>query len=230
VTAVLGWAVGALLLVVVVRLRRRLELVAVAAHELRGPAAAIAFAVATLRREPGGVRRALRFESELERIRAGLADLDAARAGRRATDLPRTVGLEHAVRGSAAAWQPPPGSRRDVRVRWEAGHALVRADRGRLAQALGNLMANAIEHGSGPIEVRAVRKGPRAVRVEVKDAGHEPSHGRTRPARGADRGRGLDIATRAIHDAGGALRLDRRPEGTTATVELPLTDLGPEQP
>jgi signal transduction histidine kinase len=223
-TAMAGWAVAAAAVLWVWRLRRRLELVGDAAHELRGPVAAFSFAVAWLRREPGGVRRALRFEAELERMRAALEDLDAARAGRRAPARPRTVGLERVVGAAAAGWSAAvTGKDCGVRVRWEAGRANVRADRGRLSQALGNLLANAAEHGSGPIEVHAVRKGPRAVRVEVRDGGPAVRPGR-RGATAADRGRGLGIAARAIREAGGSLALERGRDGTVAAVELPLAE------
>lgn len=228
-TALVGWALAAALLLAVAGLRRRLELVAQAAHELRGPAAALSFAVASLRREVG-VRQAIRLESELERLRAGLADLEAARAGRRAPARPQTLALERVVDAAAASWRPSAaGAGRGLSVRWDAGpSARVRADRGRLAQAFGNLMANAVEHGSGPIEVRAVRKGRRAVRVEVRDGGAEVRAGRRRPAP-PDRGRGIGIATRAVREAGGRLRLERESGGTTATVELPLVESDPSR-
>jgi len=229
VTALLGWVAAAGLALALMRLRRRLELVAQATHELRGPAAALSFAVASLRREAGGVRRAIRFESELERLRAGLADLEAARDGRRAPARPRAVPLEQVLRGAAAGWRPSAaGDGRALSVRWDAGPAAhVRADRGRLAQAFGNLMANAVEHGSGPIEVRAVRKGKRAVRVEVTDGGAAVRAGRRRLPP-PNRGRGLGIATRAVREAGGSLRLERdRGGATTASVELPLVEGGP---
>jgi signal transduction histidine kinase len=225
VSVALGWALSVVLLAVVLRLRRRLELVAQAAHELRGPTAAISFAVASLRREAGGLRRALRFESELERMRAGLADLDAARLGRRPAPRERTVALEQVLRSAAAGWRPPAElAGRPVTVRWDAGHAWVRADRGRLSQALGNVMANALEHGSGPIEIRAVRKGGRAVRVEVRNATPGVPGGRRSKA---GRGRGLGIATRAVREAGGRLTLERDDDGTTAAVELPLVEESP---
>jgi signal transduction histidine kinase len=222
VAAVTGWALAAALALSVARLRRRLGLVADAAHELRGPVAALSYAVAWLRREPGGVRRALRFEAELERMRVGLADLDAARRGRRGPVRRRTVALERLVDSAAAGWRPLVSSAdRGVTVHWHAGRARVRADGGRLAQALGNLLANAAEHGSGPIEVHAVRKGARAVRVEVRDGGPAIGTGRRRAY---DRGRGLGIADRAIREAGGTLTLDRSRAGTVAAVELPLAD------
>jgi signal transduction histidine kinase len=220
-TEVAAWLLVLGLTVLVQRLWRRLELVAQAAHELRGPLTAVGYAVATLRREAGGVRRALRLESELERMRIGLEDLDAARNGRRAPARPRPVRLERAVERAAASWRPAVGADRGVQVRWEAGRALVNVDRARLAQALGNVMANAVEHGSGPIDIRAVRRGKRSVRVEVSNSGPPVRLGR-RTAPG--RGRGLGIASRAVREAGGTLELDRRSNGTTATIELPLAD------
>jgi len=222
VIGVAGWLLAVGLGVAVVRLRRRLELVGDAAHELRGPVAAFAYAVAWLRREPGGVRRALRFEAEIERLRVGLADLDAAREGRRAPARPRTVALERLVGGAAEGWRAAiAGAGRGVDVRWEAGRARVSADRGRLSQAFGNVLANAAEHGSGRIEVHAVRKGLRAVRVEVRDGGPATRPGR-RGVTAADRGRGLRIATRAIEEAGGQLTLERERGGTVAAIELPI--------
>jgi signal transduction histidine kinase len=220
--ATAGWLLAAGLTLVVLRLRRRLDLVAEAAHELRGPAAAFSYAVAWLRREPGGVRRALRFEAELERMRVGLADLDAARDGRRAPLRRRTIVLERLVDDAAAGWRPAlRGTDRGVTVHWHAGSVRVRADSARLAQALGNLLANAAEHGSGPIEVHAVRKGARAVLVEVRDGGPAVRTGRRRVG---DRGHGLGIAERAIREAGGTLTLDRGRGSTVAAIELPLAE------
>jgi signal transduction histidine kinase len=222
----MGWLLAALLGVAVVRLRGRLELVAEAAHELRGPVAAFSYAVAWLRREPGGAGRVLRFEAELERMGAGLADLDAARDGRRAVARPRAVALERLVNGAAAGWRAAvTGADRGVTVRWDAGPAHVRADRGRLSQALGNLFANAAEHGSGPIEVHALRKGTRAVRIEVRDSGPAVRPGRHRGG-AVNRGRGLRIAERAIREAGGTLELDSDRHGTVAAIELPLAGAG----
>ena len=143
------------------RLRAQLELVAEALHELRGSATTISLAVASLRREPGGIRRVLAFETELERLGAGLADLEAARSGRRAPRSDSVLPVERLLRASAACWRPAArADGRPLRLRWEGPPALVRADRRRLSQAISNLVANAVEHGSGPIEVRGRRAGP----------------------------------------------------------------------
>ena len=149
-------------------------------------------------------------------MRLGLDDLAAARSGRRARALPVALPLERVLRGAAAGWRT---AGRPLRLRWDAGPAVVRADRRRLAQAFSNLLANAVEHGSGPVEVSGRRAGA-GVRVEVTDRGPAPG---TRPA-GPDRGRGLGIAARAVEEAGGRLELERAPDGTTAAVELPLAE------
>jgi signal transduction histidine kinase len=235
--AVVGWLVAVGCAASVLRLRRRLERVAHAEHELRGPATAVGLAAAALRREPGGLRRALVFESQLERMRAGLADLEAARSGVRAQARPRTVALDRVLRGAVAGWRPAAQSQgRRLRMRWEGEPAAVRADPGRLAQAFGNLLANAMEHGSGPVELHG-RTVKGRVLVEVRDAGPAPQGSGTDRRRGtgasreAGRGRGLAIAARAAEEAGGRLALDRGERGTIALVELPLrVDGGSAEP
>jgi len=51
---------------------------------------------------------------------------------------------------------------------WEGGPAPAILDRGRLAEALGNLVANAAEHGAGEVQVRG-RRTARGVRIEVRN-------------------------------------------------------------
>ena len=219
--AVSGWlaalALGAWALV----LRARLEAVARADHELRGPVAALALAAAALARAPGMRDRGVALEGQVERLRAALADLAAARhRGRRpraARGLAPALPLEGAVRAAVAGWAPVGELLgRRVSVEWGAGTAAAPIDRGRLAQALGNVLANALEHGGGDVAVRAHRAGP-AVRIEVRDeGGARPSSGR-RPGRG----RGLAIATRAAEEAGGSLALRHDAAGCSAAIELP---------
>jgi signal transduction histidine kinase len=89
-------------------------------------------------------------------------------------------------------------------------------DSGRLAQVLGNLAANAAEHGLGPVDVRATRR-PEAVRLEIRN--------RNRPREldgaGPGRGRGLRIAERAARELGGELRVETHDGQTRATLDLP---------
>jgi C4-dicarboxylate-specific signal transduction histidine kinase len=83
---------------------------------------------------------------------------------------------------------------------------------------LGNLVANAVEHGSGTVEVLGRRRGDRVL-VEVRDEGAFVGKGRRR-----GRGRGLSIASGAAEDAGGRLTLERRKDGTVAALELPTAE------
>ena len=174
-------------------LQRRLELVARADHELRRPLTALLMAA----------ERGMPPGAELERVRLGLEDLAAARAGRRAGVRTEAVDLfdvtRVAARGAAA-------------VDWDAGRAVVQTDARRLTQALGNLVANAAQHGRGPVVVRGRRAGTR-VRIEVADRGPGIPAGRRR--RGA---RGLTIADAAAADAGGRLEATGHP-----VVEIPVT-------
>src|SRR5687768_17546527 len=155
-----------------VELARRGELVSHACHELRGPLTAARLGLATLTRagEREGAR-ALAIDQELRRAGLALEDLDAARAGRRARERDETVDLAALVHVTAEAWRPVAHAvGGEVRVLPAQGKALVRGDRIRLAQAFGNLLANAIEHGGGEVELRA-QADTRRVRVEVRDQG-----------------------------------------------------------
>jgi signal transduction histidine kinase len=203
--AVCGWACALVACWRVVVLGRRLELVACAEHELRGPLAALTLAAAGSSPLPAPV-----VEGQLERARLALADLTAARRGRRAAAQVRRHELMAVARRAAAAW--------NVRLDWRAGRAKVDADAARVSQALGNLLSNALEHGGGRAELRGERRDGR-VRIEVADEGPGV---RGRP--GADRGRGLAIAARAVEEAGGSLALSSGPDGTIAAIELPLAE------
>ena len=105
---------------------------------------------------------------------------------------------------------------------WEGGPAPTVLDRRRLAQALGNLMANAAEHGAGQVQVRG-RTTARGVRIEVRNRLRADGGRRAFP----DRGRGLAIATRAARDLGGRLLVSFDGERAVAVLELPLTALEP---
>lgn len=120
----------------------RMRLIAEAEHELRGPLQVIALAA------PG------ELQPELERLRIALADLAAARSGRRADAGVEPVRLDRLVWRTATASDL--AARRvggGVHLDWSAGPVTVRANRGRLAQVLANLLANAVEHGGGQVRV-----------------------------------------------------------------------------
>lgn len=225
--ALTGWCAAALALV---ELRRRAGLIADAAHELRGPLGAIALGLELLRRQPLARRRADALLVELARADAAADDVRAGARGRRCPPRPEPIRLDELAAASSEAWSAAAervgGS---VSFDWPLGPAAVHADRRRLAQAFGNLLANAIEHGGGDVVVRARPAGDR-IRVEVADAGARPAEQPARPAdsarSGKGRGRGLLIARRALDQAGGRLETrEGRGGGRVAVAELPLHDL-----
>ena len=202
------------------RLRRRLELVARAEHELRGPATALALACERMRREPRAAHYAAALRAQLDRLEAGLSDLQGARAGRRPARRSEPVELRAAARAAVAPWELEPGA---VAFGWLGGPAPARVDRGALAKALGNLIANAAEHGEGEIRVRG-RTTRVGVRIEIRNANRSGG-----AAFGdGDRGRGLRIAERAARELGGRVLVDRGPAETVAVLELPRSADGGE--
>lgn len=213
---VLGWVVAALAGAAFLELRRRLELVARAEHEIRGPLTAVVLGL-----ESDGRAAALR--SEAGRLRLSLEELRAARAGRRVPARVEAVELEAAVRASAASWEAPARlAGGEVSLDWRAGPAPMHADGRRVAQALGNVLANAVEHGGGRVRVSG-RRTAAGVRVEVSDAG--PGFAAAgAPDRAAGHGRGLAVASRAVREAGGRLRVESAPEGAIVALELPAAE------
>lgn len=219
VLGIAGWLAAIALAVRVARQARRLELVADAAHELRGAAGGLTMAAEALRREPSPLRRAGLLEPALDRMGAGLADLDAAR-GAGADRRVGALSLQRAVHAAVAAAAPQAaraGTR--LRVHWHAGPLAVRGDRRRIASIVGNLIDNALEHGGPTVEVRGGRAESGAVCVEVADSG--PSAGPARQGAPGARGRGLAIAARAARESGGRVSLRQSADGTVASLELP---------
>jgi signal transduction histidine kinase len=86
---------------------------------------------------------------------------------------------------------------------------------GRLAQVLANVIANAAEHGVGPVEVRG-RTEDGMARLEVRNR----PVGAAGPAPG--RGRGLLIARRAARQLGGRVSVESDDGVTRTVVELPV--------
>ena len=225
--AALAWALAAHR-----RLRLRMALVAQAAHELRGPLQAALLGLHGIAAPAGGGARQL-AAVELELRRAGLAldDLEAARSGRRRADRTLTVDVGALLAGAVEGWRPLALARAaELHFAPPATRFLVRADPLRLAQATGNLVANALEHGSGPVRVR-VHGTAEHVRIEVRDQGPglpAPVAQLATRRRHADRhGHGLAVAGRVAARHGGRLLTAPVASGTCVVLELPRHDTLP---
>jgi signal transduction histidine kinase len=203
--------------------RRRMALNE-ALHELRRPLQALALASPGGAAERGAPAGSLQLAAvALERLEREINGEGAARVRE---PVPVRPLLESAV-GRWAGLATRVGS--SVRLRWDEGEATVCGDRWELAQALDNLIANAIEHGGPEVAVGAELAEGR-VRISVADSGPAGPAGSPRRSLAAlaarlsgrrRHGHGLRVVRRiaAAHD--GEFRLSRRGAGE-AIVELPL--------
>ncbi len=217
-------------------IQAREEFLSVASHELRGPIAAIRFAVEGLR--SGGPKTEQlvgiidREEHRLERLVDELLDLGRLQSGHLHLLL-EPVDLGDVVRDAATRVTTDlarSGSsltihgERSVSGRW---------DRVRLEQIVANLISNAIKFGNGkPIEIELARRGDRAV-LTVTDHGigipehklatiFEPFE-RAVPARHyGGLGLGLYIVRAIVTRFGGLIGVRSAGAWTAFTVELPL--------
>jgi signal transduction histidine kinase len=232
-----GWGAAILATVAAViawrRLGRRMELVARACHELRGPLAAARLGLG-LGVRMGELSPARLRAIDLELARAALVLDDLTAGGPRGAGGPRReqVDVEQLLLDSVEAMRAS-ATARDVALEldWCGERVYVGGERLRLAQATDNLIANAIEHGGGEVEVRGrVDRG--AVRIEVIDAGpglpapvaelaRRPHGGRGR------RGRGLAIALAVAEAHGGRLAAAPSDGGARIVLELPVSGGAP---
>jgi signal transduction histidine kinase len=209
-------------------LRRRRELVARACHELRGPLTAVRLALATMeRRGEAPPERLASLELELRRAGLALDDFAAARNGRRTIDRDEPVEIAELLEEQLASWEVVAAAfQSTLRLGGALPGTFVRGDRLRLAQAVSNLVANALEHAPGAVELTARSVGSRTVRIEVIDEGPglpSPVGALTRRARAGRgrRGRGLAIAAEIADRHGGRLVATRAPHGACIGLELP---------
>jgi signal transduction histidine kinase len=240
--ALAGWAVALLATVAAVLARvtlaSRAEAVARACHELRGPLTAVRLGMELgLRAGPLTAERMRATLLELDRAALALGDLSGCGSDRLSdapADLAREpVGVSGLLKDSVEAWRPAArAARATLRLSWRGEPATVLGSRTRLAQATGNLIANAIEHGGETIEVRGSASGG-WVRVEVLDDGpglDTPIAQLRRPARwrrsGRARGHGLAICAAVAAAHGGRLASAPSERGARLVLELPVAPGG----
>lgn len=224
-------------------LERERRIVADASHELRTPISVLRTRLDVALRvgdqDPVRLRAALqdaRGDSErLSRLADDLLALARADQGPlplRAAPLDVQDILEQAAGRHAAAARH--GERTIVVGNEIDGGAVVLGDADRVAQALDNLMVNALRYGAGAIELRAGVSGASAVALSVRDHGAgypvaflpraferfsqaDGSHG------GVGSGLGLAIVDAIARAHGGTATAANHPlGGAVTTITLPL--------
>jgi signal transduction histidine kinase len=221
---VAGWplalTVAALLIRERVRDGRRRGALNRALHELRRPLQALALSADEAMGD--GTFANGHGPGKLELALAALDDLDHELNGGEPPLRMRPVLCRTWVEGAIGRWRVAAGrSGSPVELRWLAGTATVLADPRRLAQALDNLIVNAIEHGGPPIRV-AGSVSATSVRIEVADGGGRVS-APTRRAHGR-RGHGLEVVARVAAQHGGRFMVSHGRRRTVAALELPLAE------
>ncbi|TDB78449.1 HAMP domain-containing sensor histidine kinase [Micromonospora sp. KC723] len=207
------------------------------AHELRTPVTALVAAASLLREHldqlPADTRRAGELlVTDVVRLRRLVEDLmeisrlDAGREPLAVTTVDASALLRSILR--ARGWTE--------RVAVDAARVDLRTDPRRLERVLGNLLANAVEHGGGEVRVGARRAGADVV-FDITDEGpgipaeHLPwlfdRFYKVDPARcGPGSGLGLAIARENARLLGGRLSVDSEPGGGTL-FRLALPTAGP---
>ena len=192
--------------------RRRVRLNR-ALHELRRPLQALALSGPPAAAVPGPLDLAL----------VALDDLDGEVNGSERPIRPRPVACRALVAGAVERWRAPAArAGRSLVLEWRAGAAIVDADPARVAQALDNLIANALEHGGLRVRVEASISAT-GVRIVVSNVEGAANPRRQDPRRG----HGLEVVRKTAAAHGGRFAL--RADGSTvaAALELPLAPMPP---
>lgn len=205
---------------------RRRSAINQALHELRRPLQAIALASGP------EVGDAVAHDS-VRLAAAALERLEREVNGEPSTPTAAAVACEPLLRSSVARWKARAAlGGASLELDGKVGKVIVHGDRTRLAQALDNLILNAIEHGGPSILVEAHRRGNDRLRVAVIDSGPatRPESRRDSPAEVIVRltgkrrhGHGLSVVRRVASEHGGRFALRRSEQGSVAVLELPLS-------
>ncbi len=226
-----GWPLAATLAAVAaaqgLRAGRRRCALNEALHELRRPLQAIALTGGGTAGPPPMLESAVRLAA------AALDRLDREVNGGGLQRPPEEVEMRPLLEAAVRRWRARASlGGGSLKLRWRAGWVVVTGDRVELAQALDNLIVNAIEHGGPTISVDA-RVHKSSVRIVVADSGRaaRPVERRDTPAEviarlsgRRRRGHGLAVVQRVaeLHDGRFALRRSER--GSLAMLDLPRAD------
>ena len=105
---------------------------------------------------------------------------------------------------------------------WDAGPAMIEGDAAGLAQALDNLISNALEHGGPPVVVTGAGVAGR-IRITIAN-GVRADREACRPD--PRRGHGTQVVSEVASAHGGRFALCETGSGCVAALELPLAEPG----
>jgi signal transduction histidine kinase len=190
-----------------------------AMHELRRPLQILSLVL------PTGSHQAAQIESSLELTTVALERLDREINGNALEKEVTEVSVNALIGEAVQRWKGVAASSGSTLKReWNGPETFVQGDRFDLAQALDNLLSNAIEHGAGPVRIGWCREGDR-VCISVSNASARTlTRARRRGVRGGRcrRGHGLRVVEQVAKRHGGSFSLRPVPDGAKASLWLPL--------
>jgi signal transduction histidine kinase len=192
-----------------------------ALHELRRPLQALVL-LEEASGQPAASPPVASRRGLLEVAASALQDLDGAVNGDAPSRPARRFSCREVVLAALERWRPVAARRGGIRVYWDAGPAPVEGDAVQMAQALDNLLANALEHGGPPVVVTGARVAGR-IRVTVANGAMDGSNGHDQDPR---RGHGTEVVSRVAGAHRGRFALCRTGSGCVAALELPLAEPG----
>jgi len=209
---------------VALREGRRRSALNAAMHELRRPLQALSLVLSS------GPPATAPLEGSLEMAVAAVERLDREINGCSLLSASRRFSVGSVVGPAVDRWRPiATDAGRPLRLACSGHDRELDGDPIALAQAVDNLISNALVHGRGAIALE-VEADDRLLRLAVKDSGARRADGldRTRLP-GWDRlsgrnrhGHGLGVVREAAAQFDGEFRLDRSPSGSEASLVLPL--------
>lgn len=214
--------------------RSRERFIAVLGHDLRQPLGAITMSANLLAEAPatadvaGEAARVLRACARMSRLIDDVLDFARGRLGAGIPVVPALHDMAEICRAVAdEVTAAHPGHAIQLELRGELRGAF---DRDRMLQALGNLLGNGIEHGSGSLILRADEATDKHA-VEVEVVSHGPAipedllrqifdpYATTSPRRGL--GLGLYIVQQIARAHGGLCEASSDDQATIFRMRLP---------
>jgi signal transduction histidine kinase len=190
-----------------------------AMHELRRPLQVLSFAL------PSDPHKSARVESSLDLATVALERLDREINGGALEKVLSDVSVNALIDAAVQRWKSQAAdSGIELRREWNGPETFVQGDRIELAQALDNLLSNAIEHGRGEVRVGWRREGSAVCIAVVNGQARTPVKVNRRRRRGSRsrRGYGLRVVARIARSHGGSFTLQPFRDGVRASLQLPL--------